>query len=202
MWQGDDVTVLENGERTAVDRPRIVPARLAHVVLRTQQFDAIFAWWRNVLQADVVFENGFIGFLTFDDEHHRIAVVQPRDIDGPTRNGAGLDHISFTYACLADLVATYERLAAEGVRPAWVVNHGPTLSMYYADPDGNQAELQVDRFATTDEATAFLQSPAFANHPVGHSVDFDDLVRRFHAGEDERALLAYKYDHENDGATQ
>lgn len=194
------MTVLENEKPTAVDRPRIVPARLAHVVLRTQRFAEIFAWWRNVLQADVVFENGFIGFLTFDDEHHRIAVVQPRELAGPTANTAGLDHISFTYASLSDLVATYERLAAEGVRPAWVVNHGPTLSMYYADPDGNQAELQVDRFATADEATDFLQSRAFANHPVGHSVDFDDLVRRFHAGEDEQELLAYKYDHENEEA--
>lgn len=194
------MTVLETDEQVAVDRPRIVPDRLAHVVLRTQQFAEVFGWWQNVLQADVVFENGFIGFLTFDDEHHRIAVVQPPDIDGPTPNTAGLDHISFTYACLADLVATYERLAAEGLRPAWVVNHGPTLSMYYADPDGNRAELQVDRFATADEATAFLQSRAFANHPVGHSVDFDDLVGRFHAGEDEQTLLAYKYDRENEEA--
>ena len=30
-------------------------------------------------------------------------------------------------------------------------------------------------------------SKAFANHPVGHSVNIEDLVRRFHAGEDERA---------------
>jgi catechol 2,3-dioxygenase-like lactoylglutathione lyase family enzyme len=191
------MTVLETGKRPAVDRSRIVPDRLAHVVLRTRHFAELFAWWRNLLQADIVFENGFIGFLTFDDEHHRIAIVQPRDVGGPAANASGLDHISFTYASLADLVATYERLAAEGIRPTWVVNHGPTLSMYYADPDGNQAELQVDRFPTVEQATAFLRSKAFANHPIGHRVDFDDLVRRFNEGEDEQKLLAYKYDHEN-----
>lgn len=191
------MTVLEAEARTDIRPPRVVPDRLAHVVLRTQRFGELFAWWRNVLQADVVFENGFIGFLTFDDEHHRIAIVQPKDLGDPVRNSCGLDHIAFTYASLADLVATYERLAADGIRPAWAVNHGPTLSLYYADPDGNQAELQVDRFATVDEATAFLRSPAFAHHPVGHSVDFADLVSRFHAGEDGTQLLAYKYDHEN-----
>jgi hypothetical protein len=29
-------------------------------------------------------------------------------------------------------------------------------------------------------------------------LNIEDLVRRFHAGEDEKPLIAYKYDHEND----
>ncbi|TYL55495.1 biphenyl 2,3-dioxygenase [Nocardioides sp. BGMRC 2183] len=173
------------------------PDRLAHVVLRTGRFAAMIEWWRDLLQADVVFRNDFIAFLTFDEEHHRIAVVQPPGLGEPVAQRAGLDHIAFTYASLDDLVATYERLRAGGVTPSWVVNHGPTLSAYYSDPDGNQAELQIDRFATNEEATAFLASPAFARHPVGHSVDMADLVRRFHDGEDAAVLTAYKYDHEN-----
>ncbi|MEU6526132.1 VOC family protein [Streptomyces sp. NPDC046924] len=176
---------------------RVVPARLAHVVLRTRRLRPMLDWWAELLQAEVVFENEFIGFLTFDDEHHRIAIVRPPDLEGPAGHTAGLDHIAFTYASLADLVATYERLKNRGVDATWVVNHGPTLSVYYRDPDGNRAELQIDRFRDGEEATAFLRSPAFARHPVGHSVDFDDLVRRFHEGEDEAVLTAYRYDHEN-----
>ncbi|MGW1546877.1 VOC family protein [Streptomyces sp. NPDC002346] len=176
---------------------KVVPDRLAHVVLRTRQFGLMLDWWANLLQAEVVFENEFIGFLTFDDEHHRVAIVQPPDLGGPVGHTAGLDHVAFTYASLGDLVATYERLEGQGIDATWVVNHGPTLSLYYSDPDGNRAELQIDRFRTNEEATAFLCSPAFARHPVGHSVDFDDLVRRFHEGEDEATLTAYKYDHEN-----
>jgi catechol 2,3-dioxygenase-like lactoylglutathione lyase family enzyme len=189
------MTVLATDGSTVVDPPR--PDRLAHVALRTRHYADVLAWWRNVLQADVVFDNGVLGFLSFDEEHHRIAVVQLPVLGQPASKTAGLDHVSFTYDRLADLVATYERLALDDIRPAWSVNHGPTLSLYYADPDGNQAELQVDRFSTVAEATAFLQSPAFANHPIGHSVDFAALARRFHDGEDERSLLAYKYDHEN-----
>ncbi|GGJ41175.1 VOC family protein [Streptomyces brasiliensis] len=175
----------------------IVPDRLAHVVLRTRQFRPMLEWWANLLQAEVVFENGFIGFLTFDDEHHRVAIVQPADLDDPAGYPAGLDHIAFTYASLGDLVATYERLKGQGIDATWVVNHGPTLSLYYRDPDGNRAELQIDRFRTNEEATAFLRSSAFSRHPIGHRVDFDDLARRFHEGEDEATLTAYKYDHEN-----
>ena len=43
------MTVLETGKRPAVDRSRIVPDRLAHVVLRTRHFAELFAWWRNLL---------------------------------------------------------------------------------------------------------------------------------------------------------
>lgn len=177
--------------------PRVVPGRLAHVVLRTRRFELMTTWWTTILNADVAFKNAFICFLTFDDEHHRVAIVRPENIAEPAENAAGLDHIAFTYESLADLIATYERLKGEGVRPRWAVNHGPTLSLYYSDPDGNQAELQIDRFTTSEEATAFLMSKAFAKHPIGHSVDFEDLVRRFRAGEDEAALTAYRYDYEN-----
>jgi catechol-2,3-dioxygenase len=178
-------------------RPRVVPDRLAHVVLRTRQLEPMVTWWTAVLNADVAFKNAFICFLSFDDEHHRVAIVQPPDLGEAAGNAAGLDHIAFTYRGLADLIATYERLDAEGIRPHWAVNHGLTLSLYYRDPDGNQAELQIDRFATAAEGTAFLMSKAFANHPIGHSVDPADLVRRFRAGEAAATITAYRYASEN-----
>jgi hypothetical protein len=75
-----------------------------------------------------------------------------------------------------------------GIRPVCCLNHGPTTSMYYADPDGNQVELQVDNYDTVQEAGAFFYSAAFAQNPIG--VDFDpaDLAARFHAGEDEASI--------------
>lgn len=187
------MTTQAADNQTGTAPPRVVPDRLAHVVLRTRRLEPMVRWWATALNADVAFKNAFICFLSFDDEHHRVAIVQPPELEAAAENTTGLDHIAFTYAGLADLVATYERLAGEGISPHWAVNHGLTLSLYYRDPDGNQAELQIDRFATSEEGTAFLMSKAFANHPIGHSVDFDDLVRRFRAGESEAAVASYRY---------
>ena len=40
----------------------------------------------------------------------------------------------------------YKRLKQQDIVPWWCINHGPTTSMYYRDPDNNQIELQVDIF--------------------------------------------------------
>ena len=179
--------VLESRPQSAVSAV-ISPARLAHVVLRTSQFDALVDWYKTVLGAKTAFSDGALAFLSYDEEHHRIAVLNipglPRQPDGVT----GVHHFAFTYASLSDLVATYERLDKAGIRPVLCINHGPTTSMYYADPDGNQIELQVDNYDTVEEAGEFFYSPAFAKNPIG--VDFNpvDLARRFHAGEDEATI--------------
>src|SRR3546814_5664151 len=85
-------------------------------------------------------------------------------------------------------MATYERLRDTGIRPVFPINHGPTTSMYYADPDGNQIELQVDNYDKIEDATAFFYSEAFAENPVGVEFDPDELLRRLRAGEPEEDL--------------
>lgn len=166
----------------------ISPARLAHVVLRSSQFEALVNWYKTVLCADTAFSDGNLAFLSYDEEHHRIAVVNIPGLQRQPEGMAGVHHMAFTYASLADLVATYERLDQAGIRPVTCMNHGPTTSMYYADPDGNQVELQIDNYDTVEEAGKFFYSPAFAMNPIG--VDFEpaDLAKRFHAGEDEATI--------------
>jgi Glyoxalase/Bleomycin resistance protein/Dioxygenase superfamily len=94
----------------------------------------------------------------------------------------GLHHTAFTYADLGALLYTYRRLKERGIVPYWTVNHGPTTSMYYRDPDGNRVELQVDNFATADEATHFMHAH-FAENPIGILFDPEDLIARYEAGE-------------------
>ena len=180
--------ILETGTAAAIASSAVSPTRLAHVVMRTSQFDALVNWYQTVLGARVVFIDGSLAFLAYDEEHHRIAVIHVPGLKRQPDGTAGVHHIAFTYASLKELISTYERLEESGIRPAWCVNHGPTTSMYYADPDGNQVELQVDNYASVEEAGEFFYSPAFATNPIG--VDFKpaELARRFRAGEDEAAM--------------
>ena len=162
----------------------VTPTKLAHLVFRTANLEVARNWWCTVLGARVVFANPFLAFLTYDDEHHRIALLQlpglaPRP-DGPS---IGLEHVAFTYPSLGDLLGTYERLKAGGITPYWCINHGPTTSMYYRDPDGNQVELQIDNFPTVEELNEWFQSGAFAQNPIGVEYDPERLLARFRRGD-------------------
>jgi len=171
---------------------RIVPSKFAHAVLRTNKFKQMVDWYKTVLQADIVFENQMLAFMTFDDEHHRLAIAGFPGIEDRAPRGAGLDHLAYTYANLGDLVATYERLKAEGITPLVPINHGLTLSMYYRDPDGNKVELQIDNFDSVEELKGFFRSNDFSKNPIGVSFDPDDLARQYHAGVPEAELKKYR----------
>ena len=148
-------------------------------------------WYCTVLCAEVVHENGMLAFLTYDDEHHRIAIAALPGLVDKARHSVGLDHLAYTYANLGDLVFTYERLKKAGIMPVVTINHGPTTSMYYRDPDGNRVELQIDNFDTVEELKGFFQSDAIAKNPIGVNFDADELARDFHAGVPEAELKKY-----------
>jgi catechol-2,3-dioxygenase len=158
------------------------PAKLAHVVWKTGQIDAMVDWYCTVLEADVVFRNEFIAFATYDDEHHRVAVINAGTERRDDPGASGLEHVAFTYATLTDLLGTYERLAAAGIRPYWSINHGPTTSIYYEDPDGNHVELQIDNFATPEALAEWFAAGDFHANPIGVGFDPDLLARRLADG--------------------
>jgi catechol 2,3-dioxygenase-like lactoylglutathione lyase family enzyme len=160
------------------------PQSLAHIVFRTNDLQRMIDWYGIVLGAHEVFRNDRIAFLTYDDEHHRIALVASAPFaERPEGHTVGFYHAAFTYAELGELLATYRRLAAENILPWRAVNHGPTVSFYYRDPDGNDVELQVDVFPTADEATAWMRGPVYAADPIGPLFEPEDLIARYEAGE-------------------
>jgi catechol 2,3-dioxygenase-like lactoylglutathione lyase family enzyme len=172
----------------------VKPVKFAHVVYMTRRFDQMIAWYRDVFEAEVVYENPALAFLTYDDEHHRFAfanldVLKPGGKSADDRGEIGVNHVAYTYGSIGDLLDTYARLKRAGVTPYWPVHHGTTLSLYYADPDGNRMEFQVD-CGTVQEATALMRTPAYAANPVGVMYDPDALLARFEAGEQDATLMA------------
>jgi catechol-2,3-dioxygenase len=160
----------------------VSPRKLAHVVLRTRSnLDAMVQWYCAVLGAQVVFNAGPIIFLSYDDEHHRIAIAASEHLAERTPRSAGLDHIAFTYEGIDALLTTYARLKQAGILPFVCVNHGPTTSLYYHDPDQNRIELQVDNFADMTEATTLMQEQ-FSINPVGVEFDPEEMLARLRSG--------------------
>jgi len=174
---------LAPAPRTLPANGAIVPRKLAHLVLKTSNYEAMVDWYLKVLNARVALAVPHVTFLTFDDEHHRIAIVKAPRLAKHDPNTCGMDHIAFTYADLGDLLATYKRLAGLGIRPRWPINHGMTVSFYYQDPDGNKLELQIDSFETAEELQNYFENdPDYAANPLGAEFDPDELVRQFEAG--------------------
>ena len=167
----------------------VSPDIFAHFVLRSSNLPALRQWYRTVLNARIVHDDGTICFLTYDDEHHRLAIVNVAGLHAPDAQCWGLAHVAYGYRRLGDLLATYRRLKQEGIVPYRPINHGPTVSMYYKDPDGNAVELQVDCFPTKEEASAFLQTEAFRQNPIGVAFDPEEMVAAYEAGVPEEELM-------------
>jgi len=173
-----------------IDRPQ----KFAHVVYRTYQFEKMIDWYQTVFGAKIQHRNPVLAFLTYDDEHHRVALVNlelvlpdGRDLKG--RAKTGVDHVAYCYRSLPVLLSNYERLRDLDIKPYWCIHHGITVSMYYADPDGNQMEFQVDCFSSNDDANAFMSGPGFELNPIGVEYDPEAYVARLRAGEPVQNLL-------------
>lgn len=161
----------------------IRPAHFAHFVLRVRNLERSIVWYQTVTGMEMVHRAEKIAFMTYDHEHHRIALAEtPVEADIPP-GAPGLDHVAYGFETLGDLLSTYQRLKAQGIEPYWRINHGPTTSLYYHDPDGNGVELHVDNFATEAELKGWMESGAFEANPIGVSFDPDRLAERYQAGE-------------------
>jgi catechol-2,3-dioxygenase len=109
----------------------VSPTKLAHVVLRTNNMDRALDFYTSFLGGRVVHRNPALSFMTYDEEHHRIAFVQIPDAQDKVRNSNGLEHIAFTFDSLTDLLTAYKQRLdlPTPMKPVWCVNHGPTTSL-------------------------------------------------------------------------
>ncbi len=142
--------------------------KFAHVVFQTSQLEAMREWYCTLLDAHVVHEGGALCFITFDDEHHRIALINPpAALDRKSPAAAGMHHVAYTYESLDALLEKISDLERKGIMPKVSIQHGVTTSVYYQDPDGNHVEMQVDNFATPEAATNYMEGPEYGADNVG-----------------------------------
>jgi hypothetical protein len=55
-------------------------------------------------------------------------------------------------------------------------------------------ELQVDSFASADDANAFMQGPGFAANPIGVEYDPEEILAKMRAGTPGSAFLRRQAD--------
>jgi catechol-2,3-dioxygenase len=105
-----------------------------------------------------------------------------------------LNHFSFEYPTLEDLLETHARLADEGISPAECLNHGPTVSMYFPDPDRNTIELFYDAKYNEEQIVEWYGGgESYAMGAVG----FDPalMLKELQAGKTTEELTAWAPPH-------
>jgi catechol 2,3-dioxygenase len=165
------------------DTTTVIQPALHHVNLKTTRLQEMIDFYRTLVGVEVVFQDQVGAWLSNDEANHRIALLAfPNFLDDPAKETrTGMHHCAFEYASFEELNSSYRRLREAGITPAMCLDHGMTFSYYYADPDGNNVELQVDCFGSWANSAEWMRSSEqFKANPIGQFVD-PELVAADHA---------------------
>ncbi len=161
-------------DAVALNRPKF-----HHVNLKTTRLQEMIDFYRTLVSVEVTFQDEVGAWLSNDEANHRIALLAfPNFVEDPEKDTrTGMHHSAFEYECFEELNAGYLRLKEAGIVPSLCLDHGMTLSYYYADPDGNHVELQVDCFGDWSKSTEWMHSSEqFKANPIGQFVDPDRIA--------------------------
>ena len=149
------------------------------------------AWYETVIGAKVQFRDRSAAWTTNDAANHRIAFLAVPGLSDDlqkTRHN-GMHHCAFEYDSFDDLMASFDRLRKANIEPAFCLDHGMTISLYYKDPEGNFVELQSDVFGDWAKSGDFMRtSPDFAANPIGTFFDPARVYEALKSGGDFKAL--------------
>jgi catechol 2,3-dioxygenase len=164
---------------------------LHHVTIKTSRLDQMIAWYTLVIGADIQFRDDTACWMTNDAANHRVAFLAVPGLgdDADKVRHNGMHHCAFEYDGFADLMASYDRMRNAGIEPAFCLDHGLTMSLYYKDPEGNYVELQSDNFSDWKQSSEWMRtSPDFAANPIGTFFDPARVYDDFQSGMDFKKL--------------
>lgn len=167
----------------------MIKPTLHHVTIKTSCLDEMIKWYEFVLGAEVQFRDAGAAWMTNDAANHRVAFLSVAGLsdDADKIRHNGMHHLAFEYDGFADLMSSYDRMRKGGVEPAFCLDHGLTISLYYRDPEGNFVELQSDNFSDWKLSGEFMRtSPDFAANPIGTFFDPAKVYDEFRSGADFR----------------
>jgi catechol 2,3-dioxygenase-like lactoylglutathione lyase family enzyme len=174
--------------QTATSGPLPV-LQLGEIVLRTGGYEAMKHWYRQILQIDPHLEHVptamptaavttasqpwasqvRLCFFRLVLQHPYQQVVALFEVPGTTAattEAAGLHHLQLRDASRTTLAQRYRLLRGLDIVPYRAMDHGPTSSLYYRDPDGNTVEIAVPnspdpaQFLTAEAAEEYRRNPS------------------------------------------
>ena len=175
--------------------PQIAP-KLHHATFMTMEVAPMANWYEQVCGLRPIYFSAHAAWLTNDAANHRIALIRIPGTQVPVNKPrtAGIHHTAFEYATFDQWLDNYIRLRDQGITPAFCLDHGMTMSMYYQDPDGNGVEIQVDNFNDWALSSEWMwASREFAEDQVGPHFLPEKIVEAREAGLDHKEIHRRAY---------
>ena len=164
------------------------PMRLGEIVLKTARYEELKSWYCQVLDCPSPFEHAVraplpqpgaptrMCFFRLHTEPPFQDVVALFEVPGTgleAGNDPGLHHLQLRNASINVLQERFRRLKRCGIAPHRAMDHGPSTSLYYHDPDHNLVEIASSNFGTLEETLACLASESYLRNPSGLAIDPD-----------------------------
>jgi len=71
-WTGHRFTENASDQYTRKEKTKWQNQKVRTRGLSNRRFDEILAWYQQVFEASVLYQNPELAFLTYDDEHHTV----------------------------------------------------------------------------------------------------------------------------------
>ena len=175
------------------------PDDFHHIAFKTTNYEAMVYFYKNLFGCEPLYQSDQMSFLTYDNEHHRIAIANTSEIlkdlnliermimkfklflNKKIPSIQGLDHVSYRINPIEKWFDFYFSAKERGLKPLWTINHGWISGIYYEDPDGNLVEIFFEHFRSAEEFKENI-SPDFEDEPIGTNMDIEVLYKMFKSG--------------------